>query len=314
MTQTVRVLYSIRSDILGRFNNMFKGLPRPPGYRQVMEALRAKADVFARAADRNRPSGLLGMRLSRAAAMTGDVDLAQFRSISIAVEDSTPPMLDVLRAVGSDVPSDPNRNRPLRLDRLRQFRQFSPRHSHRPSWRRRRNGRADETRRACRRLRRTAALHGLPPQRPDPLRGPLRTGRERQRARAGAVRGPQLIVSMRRPKDAVGSAKSRKDLAQSGELILAFDQSGRGSCNRAGVARSVGAGAALAARPATRRRGAGRRGARRARAAFGRRRRFGPGLTTPIHLPSQSSCFYRLSRLRSKDDRLAPASLRRRSR
>ena len=29
--------------------------------------------------------------------------------------------------------------------------------------------------------------------------------------------------------DAVGSAKSRKDLAQSGELILAFDQSGRGS-------------------------------------------------------------------------------------
>jgi hypothetical protein len=39
----------------------------------------------------------------------------------------------------------------------------------------------------------------------------------------------KLIVSMRRPTDAVGSAKSRKDLAQSGELILAFDQSGRGS-------------------------------------------------------------------------------------
>jgi len=34
---------------------------------------------------------------------------------------------------------------------------------------------------------------------------------------------------MRRPADAVGSAKSRKDLAQSAELILAFDQSGRGS-------------------------------------------------------------------------------------
>ena len=39
----------------------------------------------------------------------------------------------------------------------------------------------------------------------------------------------KLIVSMRRPTGAVGSAKSRKDLAQSGELILACDQSGRGS-------------------------------------------------------------------------------------
>jgi hypothetical protein len=39
----------------------------------------------------------------------------------------------------------------------------------------------------------------------------------------------KLIVSTPRPADAVGTAKSRKDLAQSGELILAFDQSGPAS-------------------------------------------------------------------------------------
>lgn len=44
-------------------------------------------------------SAMLGVRLAAAAIQTGDVDIAQFRNVSIAVEDSTPPVLDVLRDV-----------------------------------------------------------------------------------------------------------------------------------------------------------------------------------------------------------------------
>lgn len=43
--------------------------------------------------------GILGVRLPNAALQTGDTDFAQFHSISAAVEDSLPPMLDVLRSV-----------------------------------------------------------------------------------------------------------------------------------------------------------------------------------------------------------------------
>jgi hypothetical protein len=43
--------------------------------------------------------GLLGTRLEGASLMTGDVDLAQFHSISFLIDDSTPPMDDVLAAV-----------------------------------------------------------------------------------------------------------------------------------------------------------------------------------------------------------------------
>jgi hypothetical protein len=42
---------------------------------------------------------MLGVRLGTTAAATEDIDIAQFRSISIAVEDMAPPVLDVLRDV-----------------------------------------------------------------------------------------------------------------------------------------------------------------------------------------------------------------------
>ncbi|HSK40588.1 MAG TPA: GSU2403 family nucleotidyltransferase fold protein, partial [Arenibaculum sp.] len=44
-------------------------------------------------------AGLLGVRLPAAHLRTGDVDIAQFHSVSISVEDSLPPILDVLRRV-----------------------------------------------------------------------------------------------------------------------------------------------------------------------------------------------------------------------
>jgi hypothetical protein len=43
--------------------------------------------------------GILGVRLPASSMQTGDADFAQFHSISTAVEDSIPPILDVLRRV-----------------------------------------------------------------------------------------------------------------------------------------------------------------------------------------------------------------------
>jgi hypothetical protein len=42
---------------------------------------------------------MLGVRLPTSPVQTGDVDIAQFKTISVAVEDSTPPVLDVLKEV-----------------------------------------------------------------------------------------------------------------------------------------------------------------------------------------------------------------------
>lgn len=44
-------------------------------------------------------AGLLGVRLPSAPLMTGDVDFAQFHSISVSVDDSIPPVLDALQQV-----------------------------------------------------------------------------------------------------------------------------------------------------------------------------------------------------------------------
>jgi hypothetical protein len=42
---------------------------------------------------------VLGYRLAGAAMQTGDIDIAQFHSVSVAVEDSIPPVLDILKSV-----------------------------------------------------------------------------------------------------------------------------------------------------------------------------------------------------------------------
>ncbi|SFJ58867.1 Nucleotidyltransferase [Bradyrhizobium sp. Gha] len=42
---------------------------------------------------------MLGVRLSAGSLQTGDVDIAQFKNVSVAVQDSTPPVLDVPKEV-----------------------------------------------------------------------------------------------------------------------------------------------------------------------------------------------------------------------
>jgi hypothetical protein len=45
---------------------------------------------------------ILGVRLSNALLQTSDVDIAQFTSVSVAIDEQTPPMLEILRGVDKD--------------------------------------------------------------------------------------------------------------------------------------------------------------------------------------------------------------------
>lgn len=80
-------------------------LPRPlPEIGEILAAL-AKAGVFrlrgvlVGTVAYQTYSAMLGARLRITALQTGDIDVAQFASVSVAVEDHAPVMLDVLREV-----------------------------------------------------------------------------------------------------------------------------------------------------------------------------------------------------------------------
>jgi hypothetical protein len=80
-------------------------LPRPlPEIGEVLAAL-AKAGVFrlrgvlVGTIAYQTYAAMLGTRLPAAAIQTGDIDVAQFSNVSVAVEDSMPVMLEVLREV-----------------------------------------------------------------------------------------------------------------------------------------------------------------------------------------------------------------------
>lgn len=81
------------------------GLPRPiPEFGNVIAAL-AKAGVFrlhgvlVGTAAYQTYSAMLGDKLPISTQQTGDVDIAQFEYISVAVGDKTPPVLDTLKEV-----------------------------------------------------------------------------------------------------------------------------------------------------------------------------------------------------------------------
>ena len=169
---------------------------------------------------------VLGYRLSETAIQTGDIDIAQFRAASVAVEDSIPPILDVLQAVDDKfrpVPglsdrqgitrfagsgglgvefltphqgSDDRAGKPVRLPAL--------------------GGAAGEPLRFLDFLIdepvRTVALHGggVPVLVPQPARFAVH----------------KLIVASRRSP---GGGKDLKDLQQAHHLVLALCKSGRSS-------------------------------------------------------------------------------------
>jgi hypothetical protein len=81
------------------------GFPRPiPEIGDVIAAL-AKAGVFrlrgvlVGTIAYQTYAAMLGVRLSAGSLQTGDVDIAQFKNVSVVIEDSTPPVLEVLKEV-----------------------------------------------------------------------------------------------------------------------------------------------------------------------------------------------------------------------
>jgi hypothetical protein len=89
-------------------------LPRPnPEIGNIIEAL-ASAGVFrlrgvlVGTVAYQTYLAMLGVRLSPSLMQTADIDIAQFKDISVAVEDNTPPVLDLLREIDPtfrDIPS-----------------------------------------------------------------------------------------------------------------------------------------------------------------------------------------------------------------
>src|SRR4051812_15571172 len=110
ITQRVEAFKDLKADLKGRrrlVSTLTREayLPRPLLMAgQVIEQL-AKAGFFrlrgvlVGTVAYQCYAAVLGRRLDAAAMQTGDVDFAQFHEISVAVGDSLPPILEVLRQV-----------------------------------------------------------------------------------------------------------------------------------------------------------------------------------------------------------------------
>ena len=210
------------------------GMPRPPvTMGRIIEALakaglfRMRAVLIGTAAYQTYPA-LTGFRQARASVQTGDVDIAQFRSISVSIEDQTRPILDILRAIdpsfapvppiADEVASVSFRNSArFRLDILTPHR-----------------GSDDQMGRPLR----MPALAGAAA---EPFRfldflihKPVRSVVLHGPGIAVTVPAPErfaihkMIVSQRRQSaDPVSQAKARKDLAQAAEIIAILTAAGR---------------------------------------------------------------------------------------
>ncbi len=208
------------------------GLPRPPVMMgRILEAL-AKAGVFrlravlVGTAAYQTYSAVTGMRLSQSAAITGDIDVAQFRSISIGSGDQTPPILETLQTADPTFRPVPHGSDP------RQSTVFANATNFRVDFLTAHRGGDEQMGKPMK----MAALTGAAAQ---PLR--FMDYLIRNPVRSVVLHGPgisvnvpaperyalhKLIISGERPADANGRAKSRKDLMQSAEIILALAQSG----------------------------------------------------------------------------------------
>jgi hypothetical protein len=102
---TIKSAYRERRQLIAALRQ--SGLYAPPAETGDVLAAMAAAGVFRLRAcvigtvAYQTYGGLLGVKLADAAVQTGDVDIAQFRSISIAIaeDDRTVPMRDILKSV-----------------------------------------------------------------------------------------------------------------------------------------------------------------------------------------------------------------------
>ncbi len=210
------------------------GLPTPPvEMGRIIEAL-AKAGVFrlravlvGTGAYQTYPA-LTGMRMSQAAATTGDVDIAQYRSISMSVDDATPPLLDVLKSVDGSFRAVPHQNDPIRSVAFVNARGFrlDVLTAHRGG---------DEQ------MGKPMSMDALTGAAAEPLR--FLDYLLRDPVRSVLLYGPgvsinvpaperfavhKMIISGRRAADVAGLAKRRKDLVQANEVVLSLEATGRG--------------------------------------------------------------------------------------
>lgn len=167
-------------------------------------------------------TALLGVRLPGAAMQTGDVDFAQFHSISLAVEDAIPPVLDVLREV------DPTfREIPHQAD-SRHATQFSARSGYKVEFLTPNTGSSEHDGRP-------SAMPALGGAAAQPLRfldflihQPVRVVLLHNSGVPILVPAPErfaihkLIVGSRRRRDNDGSAKAAKDRLQAVTLMEAM--------------------------------------------------------------------------------------------
>jgi hypothetical protein len=119
ITKRVEAFKDLKADIKGRrrlVSTLTREayLPRPPNITGRVVAELANAGFFrlrgvlVGTVAYQCYSAVLGRRLDAVAMQTGDADFAQFHEISVAVGDSLPPILEVLRRVGTtfrEIPS-----------------------------------------------------------------------------------------------------------------------------------------------------------------------------------------------------------------
>ena len=210
-------------------------LPRPDPYvGDVVEAL-AEAGFF-----RLRGvligtvafqcySAVLGVRLPNTAMQTGDADFAQFHSISAEVEDTMPPILDVLRGVDKTFREVPHQSDNRFATR------FRSRSGYNVEFLTPNTGSAD-------RGGKPALMPALGGASAEPLRfldfliyHPVRAVLLHNAGISVLVPAPEryavhkLIVASRRRTDDDGTAKSRKDLLQATTLFEAMIETRQGS-------------------------------------------------------------------------------------
>ncbi len=167
-------------------------------------------------------SGLLGIRLPLSQMQTGDVDFAQFHSISLSVEDSLPPILEVLSTVDATFHEIPHVSGETGTTRFVNDKGFkvefltpntgSARHDGHPAPMPALGGAAAEPLRFLDFLItdpvRSVVLHkgGIPVRVPAPERYAMH----------------KLIVATRWRREGMGVEKRDKDAAQAGQLAAAL--------------------------------------------------------------------------------------------
>lgn len=233
ITKRVEAFRELKDDIRTRRKMVSTlvnqaGLPKPDRTAgDIVEALanagffRMRGVLVGTVAFQTYPA-LLGIHLSETAMMTGDADFAQFHSISVAIDDTMPPILDVLKEVDPSFTPIPHvSGKPASTQFVSSSRfkvefltpnRGTDDHNDHPALMPALGGAAAQPLRFLDFLiydpRRTVMLHraGIPVNVPAPERYAVH----------------KLIVSTRRRTEDDGSAKSRKDLWQAQQLMEAM--------------------------------------------------------------------------------------------